>query len=343
MLTLKSVLSVQTTSGGDGFMRKFIFDYIKSIPNIKILQHNHNIYITKGKASLFPCVVAHLDTVHPIYDDFNILEKDGVFYAYSRKKQVGTGGDDKCGIYVALRALSEFDNIKVAFFHDEELGCVGSSDAHMKWFDDVTMAMQADRRGSSDIIFEAAGNTLASDEFIAMIKPLYKKYGFHPAFGSITDVQALKDNGLRVSCFNISAGYHEPHSSLETVVEAELMNTYNFMKLVLQKYGNKLHTHYEAPAKKRYGGYNDGAYVGRYDNEAFWADYDRRYLPKVVEETTYEDPYGFIADKDTVTVFLIDGDVVYDLTSPGDEDNFMLDYPEYFDMIQKGTFEHFKQ
>jgi tripeptide aminopeptidase len=343
MLKLKDVLSVQSTTGGDGFMRAFIFAYIKDMPNLKVLQREHNIYITKGKAEFYPCVVAHLDTVHPIYKDYKIVKQKGTYYAFSGKKQVGTGGDDKCGIYVALRALTELEFVKVAFFHDEEIGCVGSGKAYMKWFDDVSLAMQADRRGADDIIFSAAGNTLASPDFIQMIKPMYQKYGFKQAFGSITDVQELKNRGLGVSCFNISAGYHFPHSDMETVVEAELMNTYDFMKLIMLKFGNKRQSHYEP--KKSYGGWG-------YDDAYYWRKSFNDKTPYGVDDIDDVDvvddegkPYGFHYDPTTEIVEVYTNEeldmYVYDLKSADDEDNLMLDYPEYYNMIQKGEFYYF--
>lgn len=56
-----------------------------------------NLYITKGISNLYPCIVAHLDTVHKNVDNF-IIKKVGEFimaFDGDFGLQTGCGADDR--------------------------------------------------------------------------------------------------------------------------------------------------------------------------------------------------------------------------------------------------------
>ena len=59
--------------------------------------------------------------------------------------------------------------IKLAFFVDEEIGCVGSSNANMKFFDDVSFVLQADRQGYEDVAVDIYGIEMFGGEFFDKI------------------------------------------------------------------------------------------------------------------------------------------------------------------------------
>ena len=77
-----------------------------------------NVYVTKGEADVYPCVIAHTDTVHSITE--MVVEEEQLpnvhgelkdsFKAYHAVtgKPVGIGGDDKCGVYSCLDVLDNF-------------------------------------------------------------------------------------------------------------------------------------------------------------------------------------------------------------------------------------------
>jgi putative aminopeptidase FrvX len=52
-----------------------------------------NIYVTKGKADLYPCIVSHLDQVHKFAPNKTIIKNGDYLLAFDGAKQVGTGGD----------------------------------------------------------------------------------------------------------------------------------------------------------------------------------------------------------------------------------------------------------
>lgn len=234
LLTLKNIMellnklySIHSMSGQEGAMRKFIKKYVKdNIPGAVCRQDNGNLYIVKGEAETYPCVVAHLDQVQTKHSpDFKVFRHDNVLFGYSAKsgRQEGLGADDKNGIWVALHCLDHFDVLKVALFKEEEIGCGGSRVADMGFFKDCRFAIQADRRNGGDLITDICGS-ICSKEFLADIMPFAEKRGYKETDGLMTDVETLSDNGLGVSAINFSCGYYNPHTDAEYTKADELLN-----------------------------------------------------------------------------------------------------------------------
>jgi putative aminopeptidase FrvX len=245
LTALKDVLRVQSYSHAQWRMFSYIIRYISKIPNTVYHVDDGNIYITKGLHTSYPCVVAHMDTVHPITEDLSLLQiGDNItgFNTISRT-QTGVGGDDKVGIFIALQCLLEFDNIKIAFFRDEEVGCQGSYNAEMQFFDDVNFVLQCDRRGNGDFITSASGVSLSSKAFQKAIKNTIRSYGYNFASGMMTDVMALKEEGLPVSCANISCGYYNPHSENEYVNISDVMNCLDMVVEIIDSIGHEKFEH----------------------------------------------------------------------------------------------------
>lgn len=245
---LKEVLSVQSASYEQWRMFAYI---IRQVYEYDFYVYDGNIYIEKGSAHTKPCIVAHMDTVHDITEDLSILEVGDKLTGFNRVKmtQTGIGGDDKVGIFIALECLRHFDNIKVAFFRDEEVGCVGSGVADMPFFDNCTFVLQCDRKGNKDFITNASGTELSSSIFQKTIKKTIKKYGYSFANGMMTDVMTLKENGLGVSCANISCGYYNPHCKNEYVVVNDVMNCLDLVMEIMTNFGTETFEHEYTPTK----------------------------------------------------------------------------------------------
>jgi len=277
-IDLKTILAIQTHSGQE--WRTFAHCVrAAKILGAKVRQDKFgNLYITKGKAQNYPCVVAHLDSVHDIVSDLTILEFNGMLSGFNRNtmQQSGIGGDDKVGIYIALKCLEQFDNIKIAFFVDEERGCVGSGDADMNFFKDCKFVLQADRRGNADFITNASGTDLSSAEFQKAVQPYLTLYGFKKERGLMTDVMMLKESGLNVACANVSCGYYRPHSKDEYVVIKDVENTLNLFKSIIKNLKNVYPHKYEP---KSYGGYY-GNYGTKYWNGAGQQHNTKGWTPK---------------------------------------------------------------
>jgi len=248
---LKSVLSVQSSSENDVQILSYIRNFASRY-KLKVDRDTFgNLYITKGKSKHgYPCMVSHVDTVHKTYKDFKVFEHQGSLFAYSADgcQQVGIGGDDKVGVYACLQALIDFPRIKVVFFRKEEVGCLGSNAADMKFFKNCNFVLQLDRKEYQDFSINAAGVELNSKEFRKTLKPLLRKWGYNEIFTSVTDVMTLKQRGLEVCTTNISCGYYYPHSRSEVVLIEDVNRAYSLAHDIISKHGETRFEHkYDPP------------------------------------------------------------------------------------------------
>lgn len=252
--SLKEVLSTQATSYDYGDTLDFITAkcYELGASNVEIDQHD-NLYVTKGKADVYPCVVSHTDTVHDIYRGYKVYSVKGNFVAFDSDKmeQVGVGGDDKVGIWICLEALRHFDNIKVCFFAQEEIGCVGSSVADKDFFKDVGYAFECDRKGNNDFVQESSGVKMFGDTFKNLISTTLKKYGYSIKSGGLTDVHEIAQD-MGIACANMSCGYYNPHSKTEYVNIKDAIHTLGLVVDLIKTLGETMHKHV---AEHTYGGY----------------------------------------------------------------------------------------
>jgi hypothetical protein len=246
---LIELISVQSSISEDTAINEFIKKKLKEISGVKVSTDKFgNIYATKGKGiNGFKTIVSHTDTVHSIYRDRRVFIYDDILFTMAKNEntykdskviQVGTGGDDRCGIFTCIRALQDFDNIKAVFFRFEESGCRGSNSSNIKFFDDSNFVVQCDRRNDKDFITYTNGIEVASMEFKASMEKIYTKYNFKSSIGLATDVGALKRNGLNVSACNLSSGYYDPHTNGETISITDLQNTYNLVSDMFNTYGD---------------------------------------------------------------------------------------------------------
>ena len=216
---MSAIFNVQSTSGDMKAMRSFIYHFVANLvdPTIDITSDDSgNIYVTKGRADTYPCIVSHIDTVHDIIpnEDYLVLNNGLEFFAIdlALKKPTGIGGDDNNGIYCCLDNLVREDNIKLAFFVDEEIGCVGSRACDMEFFKDVSFVLQADRQGYNDVVNNISGTHMFGVDFLDTISDDLDNYSRVVTSGGMTDVMQLAHNGLEVSMANFSCGYYKPHS-----------------------------------------------------------------------------------------------------------------------------------
>jgi tripeptide aminopeptidase len=233
---LKEVLSVRTVTRNETMMVEFLCNYFTDKGYDFTLDHMNNVYVTKGNSDVFPCVISHTDTVHRIqslnvretygkrlnnfgqtYDDVvNRLQLTGT---NDKGYPSGIGGDDKCGVYVCLRLLEQFENIKAAFFVSEETGCWGSREADPAFFSNVGYTIQFDAPGDRLVTEVCSGIRLfdRGSEFFEIVDAtlnLYDDFLYqeHP----YTDVSQIKMK-FDHACINISCGYYHMHRPDEFV------------------------------------------------------------------------------------------------------------------------------
>ncbi len=195
-----------------------------------------NIYATKGQADTYPCLAAHLDEVHEArekgYEVLVVRDEFIIGFNSGKREFNGIGADDKNGIWVCLKCLEKYDNLKCVFFVGEEQGCIGSRQADMKFFDDCRFVLQCDRKGNSDFISNIYGNPLCSSQFIKDAS--LGKHGYKEERGMQTDVQTLRQRGLEISCANISCGYYYPHTPHEMTNIADLKKCLTLVEHIVE-------------------------------------------------------------------------------------------------------------
>lgn len=242
---LKQTLAVQTTSRDETMMREYIRRVVRDIEGAELTMDSHgNIFVVKGKADQYPCVVAHQDTVHQIHKRFKVFQDGSTLFAFNGNEQVGIGGDDKVGVAVALTMLQQFDFIKAAFYSQEEMGCIGSRASDISFYDNVTLALQCDRKGNNDFVHGDGWCTeLFGNDFRKKVKPILKRHGYKFSDGGLTDVMELKGKGVGIAMANMSCGYYNPHTDKETVNIDDVTNVTAMVACIIEELGSEVQHH----------------------------------------------------------------------------------------------------
>ena len=58
-------------------------------------------------------------------------------------------------------------------------------------------------------------------------------FGYKETDGLMTDIEQLKEQGLNVSCVNLSCGYYEPHTDNEYTDKKDLLNCLRFIEHII--------------------------------------------------------------------------------------------------------------
>ena len=168
------------------------------------------------KEGTFPVLItAHMDTVHKRQvHNVTYYKFDGKMVATS---PVGIGGDDRCGIYMALKILEKVD-CSVLFCEDEESGSIGAkkfvkSELCKSLKGKFKYIIELDRANSNDAVFYEDDNKEFHD-FVT--KEFFKK-----AYGTWSDICTLSP-ALDISSVNLSCGYYKAHTTNEYVVMQEM-------------------------------------------------------------------------------------------------------------------------
>lgn len=253
---LKQILSIPTKTGEERKLVKFLENYLNQRSILYQIDDMGNIIVTKGSSNIYPCVVAHTDSVHAIIKEIDIKEvrrrnSQGeeklalTGYVFDTDVQTGCGGDDKAGVFICLQLLDYFDNIKVFFPVSEENGCVGTKAAPKEWFKDVGYFIQFDSPENNTMSLTLGGRRLFKEdgEFWKLSKYLVLEHGItehqhHP----FTDVGFLGKE-YEVECLNLATGYYDLHTSHEYVVLNDVENAISLGRKLISKLGIKKYSH----------------------------------------------------------------------------------------------------
>ena len=265
---LKELYSIQSYSGEEDKMRMFIKQKLDEM-QVPYFEQDGNIFGLNYENK--PLLCAHMDMVkttwgkrnpEETFDNFEIDDKACIrlftkkerlsyeasnYYSswlaksdvptYPCKEQVSLGADDKNGIYVILAALKHQYLIapnmqfNFAFFHSEEIGCVGStksmSDPSIGTFieQNCPYAVVIDRRNAGDIIGWHNNYCVILDDRLEEFAK-ERNYNYKCAKGLSSDAGPVSQ---ACEAVNISCGYYEPHTAQEYTNLNELWNTRCFV------------------------------------------------------------------------------------------------------------------
>ena len=82
----------------------------------------------------------------------------------------------------------------------------------------------------------------------------------------MTDVETLKEQGLSVSCCNMSCGYYQPHTDQEYSVKADLLNCLALVEHIIENCTDVYPHEYEY---RGYGSIYDGGFYDYYYDELY--------------------------------------------------------------------------
>lgn len=255
---LIEVLSVPTYSRDE----KLMIEYLQKVLTDKGYEHytdtHGNIYVTKGLTEHYPCFIAHTDTVHPVNLNMTVLKENNKNLGVTlrgvdnvTKKPSGIGGDDKCGVYLALEMLDTLPNVKVALFVSEEIGCKGSMYADSDFFKNVGYVIQYDSPGGDSMSLTLMGRYLFNQEsnFANKVGGLIKEHGIVEwAYHPYTDVWQIMEK-FDIACLNLAAGYYKYHTDNEYVVVEDVQNGFELGLKLVESLGEKK---YDNPKEDRY-------------------------------------------------------------------------------------------
>lgn len=190
------------------------------------------IYSTKDyiyvKGDIPVVLLAHVDTV------FSDPPRD--IYCDSQKGVIwspqGLGADDRAGVFGIMKIILDGYRPSIIFTTGEEMGGIGAR-AFVNTFSsppkDIKYLIQLDRRGSQDCVFYNCNNQLFT-EYV-------ESFGFVEEYGTFTDISTICPR-WKIAGVNLSIGYENEHSPIETFHMNYFLTTINRVELMLDDINN---------------------------------------------------------------------------------------------------------
>ena len=290
---LVELLYLFGTSGKEERIQKYLMKELDSLKTDFVKMDSYgNIHTQFTLGSGDGAVLhlnSHMDTVSGVKEDKKIVNDNGVFTAILPDGKRGIlGADDRAGIATILTIINympKFDGkLKVSFYREEEIGCVGSTKSDKSFLDDVDLSITFDRRGSSDIVVGSFTQPFACNEVGDWLETLSQANGFKykPIEGGISDAMTVSEHGI--NAVNLSVGYYNEHTYNEYLVFSELYTTLEFARCIMRDLNKVKYTFTSVPTENKwikawdykksssYGGYYDSSTQRWIDEEEILAN-----------------------------------------------------------------------
>jgi hypothetical protein len=141
MKLLTKLIRIPSFTMEEHLMTAFLEGYCKKQGYAVKVDSLGNVFVTKGKAEIYPSVTAHMDTVFPA-PPAQVMEQNGCIFGLDKKgNRCGVGGDDKAGVWICLQLLEQLDVLKCAYYIGEESFTYGSTNSSNDFFKDVSYCL----------------------------------------------------------------------------------------------------------------------------------------------------------------------------------------------------------
>ncbi|MBO0960062.1 M20/M25/M40 family metallo-hydrolase [Neobacillus sp. MM2021_6] len=237
---LEELLSIEGESGNETEIRQVVKEALCHHVDYVTVDQAGNILAQKTYGTGHgPTLLlnAHLDTVERIEPGRTIVKNGSI---WSSDKGI-LGADDRAGVAVMLELARRLQptsfngKIKFIFTVEEEIGLMGARSIDETFLWDVDAAIVVDRRGTGDIVTSCGGYEPFCDELYGRFFEDSAKrlgwMGWKTTPGGSSDTRIWASHGIQ--SVNLSAGYMNEHTSLESLNVEACYNTLNLITAVI--------------------------------------------------------------------------------------------------------------
>ena len=218
---------------------------VKFLRNKGYKKITYNNYYIIAEGALPVTLVAHMDTV------FNHLPQK-IYYDPAETilwSPQGLGADDRAGVCAIIKLIELGFNPSIVLTNLEECGGIGANELIKDYpkcpFSDCKAIIELDRQGENDCVFYDCDNK--------KFEKLINSYGFETELGTFTDINIIAPQ-WKTAAVNLSVGYYNEHSPIETLNITQLKSTINKVAQML----------------KNCEGWNNYEYIQRVDFPFVW-------------------------------------------------------------------------
>lgn len=246
----KTLLKSMTT-----FLKKY-YSADKVIPTADYILCEGNVPIM---------LVAHMDTVFKI-------PPEKIYYDQHQHviwSPQGLGADDRAGVFSILKIVQNGYRPHICLTTDEEVGGVGVRSLikhHPTTPYNIKYIIELDRQGEVDCVFYSCDNE-PFQEYV-------EQFGFITEWGTFSDISVICP-AWKIAGVNLSVGYLNEHSKIETLHTDALYATINKVQKMIEDIDNAESFTYIPAIYERYWYKMSKAYGWSYPCEdGYWDDYD---------------------------------------------------------------------